>query len=311
MRNSKIPYVHHTFNPWWGCEHQSSGCDNCYAERLGHRFGNWWGKDSKRRFFDDDHWLEPLRWNCQAAKTGVVSRVLCGSMCDVFESRVDLNACRRQLFLLAENTRWLHWLFLTKRPENIRDMVPTQWLYSGMWPRHIWTGTSIENQDVAACRLNEICRVPGFHFLSLEPLIGSVDLLQAIHPDDYAWDEVNEFDDDGEPEELIEECEAECDWINYGNDLVTNPEWIEYQRFRNISARRNMLKREIQWVIIGGETGPKSRPVYDGWVQDVFVLCESLSIPFYFKAWGTHHCGQNLVVDMVAHRLVPDLLLIQ
>ena len=42
----------------------------------------------------------------------------------------------------------------------------------------------------------------------------------------------------------------------------------------------------ISWVIVGGESGPKCRPVEESWIIDIRNLCEQNSIPFFFKQWG-------------------------
>lgn len=42
----------------------------------------------------------------------------------------------------------------------------------------------------------------------------------------------------------------------------------------------------IDWVIVGGESGPKSRPMRQEWVQSIFEQCRSAAVPFFFKQWG-------------------------
>lgn len=75
--STAIAWTGHTFNPWWGCEKVSPGCDNCYAEAFAKRTGHQvWGKTAGRRFFGDKHWAEPRKWS---------GRVFCASMADVFE----------------------------------------------------------------------------------------------------------------------------------------------------------------------------------------------------------------------------------
>ncbi|MCB2179467.1 phage Gp37/Gp68 family protein [bacterium] len=78
VKNSKIEWTDHTFNPWWGCVKVSEGCKNCYAETMANRFGNWWGPTAERRFFGDKHWAEPLKWNAQAERDGVLRHVRTG-----------------------------------------------------------------------------------------------------------------------------------------------------------------------------------------------------------------------------------------
>ena len=123
--DSKIGWTHHTFNPVWGCVKVSPGCKNCYAETLSKRFGeNIWGPDSERRTFGDKHWNEPRRWNKRAEKEGKRQRVFCGSMCDIYEDHPTTNEALLRLFDLIEETPWLDWLLLTKRPEYIGLLGP-------------------------------------------------------------------------------------------------------------------------------------------------------------------------------------------
>lgn len=42
----------------------------------------------------------------------------------------------------------------------------------------------------------------------------------------------------------------------------------------------------IDWVIVGGESGPGARPMQEEWVLRIKRLCEELSVPFFFKQWG-------------------------
>lgn len=121
---SKIAWTDHTFNPWWGCARVSPGCENCYAEtfakRIGHgkRLPQIWGVQGERKLFGEKHWREPLRWNAAAEKAGERHRVFCASMADVFEERPELVAPRAKLWRLIGETPSLDWLLLTKRPEN-------------------------------------------------------------------------------------------------------------------------------------------------------------------------------------------------
>lgn len=171
-----IGWTDHTFNPWWGCAKVSPGCSRCYAEGLAHRWDfDVWGVTKSRRTFGDKHWREPLRWNAQAQTAGVRRRVFCASMADVFELRSDLDAERARLWELVAATSWLDWQLLTKRPENVRGMVPGRWLRE--WPGHVWLGTSTEDQRRADERVPELLRLPApVRFLSVEPLIAPVQL---------------------------------------------------------------------------------------------------------------------------------------
>jgi protein gp37 len=91
-KNSRIEWTHHTFNPWWGCTKVSDACKHCYAEAWSKRVGqNLWGIKANRRFFGENHWSQPLKWNAEARHARERFRVFCASMADVFEDRRELD----------------------------------------------------------------------------------------------------------------------------------------------------------------------------------------------------------------------------
>ena len=118
--NSKIEWCDHTFNPWFGCQKVSPGCDRCYAEaKMDHRFHKvQWGPHGERKRTSEDNWRKPRRWAKAARGTGKRPRVFCASLADVFDNQVP-KEWRSDLFDLIKATPELDWLLLTKRPENI------------------------------------------------------------------------------------------------------------------------------------------------------------------------------------------------
>ena len=178
VANSAISWTTHTFNGWWGCFKVSEGCRKCYAETFAKRTGrSIWGPPAttERRFFADKHWQEPLKWNAAAEKAGERARVFSASMSDVFEDHPEVGPHRERLFRLVEQTPWLDWQLLTKRPENVLRMIPEAWHTNP--PANWWQGTSVENQDAADQRIPHLLQVPApVRFLSCEPLLGPVDL---------------------------------------------------------------------------------------------------------------------------------------
>lgn len=180
MEQSSIQWTDNTFNPWIGCTKVSEGCKNCYAEqstpaRISKERGlPLWGVDTRRQITKT--WNQPQQWNALAQKTGTRIKVFCASLADVFEDHPALDSqprfIRNELFELIEDCKNLDWQLLTKRPENIKKMVPSSWLDS--WPDHVWIGTTVENQKNAK-RISYIlelgAKVP---FVSMEPLLENV-----------------------------------------------------------------------------------------------------------------------------------------
>jgi protein gp37 len=92
-------------------------------------------------------------------------------MADVFEARKDLDQPRQRLWALIGDTSQLDWLLLTKRPERILEMVP----WKTDWPRNVWIGTTVEDQEAAEERLPYLSRIPAaVKFISAEPLLGEL-----------------------------------------------------------------------------------------------------------------------------------------
>ncbi len=182
--NSDIQWTHHTFNPWWGCQRVSPGCERCYAETFAKRLGHGttkvalWGPTAERRLASDSYWRQPLKWNRDANAADERRRVFCASMADVFEDRPELAPWRARLWELIYQTPWLDWQLLTKRPQNIARMVPPFWLTE---PRpNVWLGCTVEDRQRAHERIPHLRAVrAAVHFLSCEPLLedlGDVDL---------------------------------------------------------------------------------------------------------------------------------------
>lgn len=275
--NSKIEWTDHTFNPWIGCQKVSPGCQHCYAEQLmDKRYGRvQWGPTGTRVRTSDANWRKPAQWDRQAAADGVRRKVFCASLADVFEDRSELIEWRAELFAIIERTPNLDWLLLTKRPENVMEMLPTKW--RNQIPDNIWLGTSVENQEQADKRIPHLLKVPArIRFLSMEPLLGPVDLC------------------------LVEDV----DGFEQAYDVLRGVVSLNGQAHSPISS--------IRWVIVGGESGPHARPMHPDWVRSIVGQCQSADVPFFFKQWGEWYpdrrgiyAGARSAIfgDTVAHRV--------
>lgn len=233
-QHTGIAWTDHTFNPWWGCFKVSPGCKNCYAESLSSRYGHdVWGPPAttERRTFYEEHWAHPMKWQRAARAAGVRRRVFSGSMCDVFEDHPTANDVRPMLWELIRETPSLDWQLLTKRPENIRGMLPDDW---GEGYDNVWLGTSVEDQERANERIPVLLEVPAaIRFLSCEPLLGPV-LLNDVPP-------------------LPNECAPSASG------------------------------RGIAWVIVGGESGGKRRPMELSWLAQIVYDCRRGDVRVFVK----------------------------
>jgi protein gp37 len=171
-------HLGHTFNPWEECQHVSPGCDNCYAEARAERFHSVeWGPHGKRRRTSVAYWKQPLKWARDARVTGGRPRVFRASLADVWDNQVP-DEWRRDLFDLIQQTHELDWMLLTKRPENILEMLSAAigGLQSWPWP-NVWLGTTAEDQPHYDRRWPILMSIPAVvHFISYEPAIGPLRL---------------------------------------------------------------------------------------------------------------------------------------
>lgn len=178
---SAIEWCDSTFNPWIGCQKVSAACDHCYAEAWAKRFnGPDWGPHAERRRTSPSTWAQPRKWQREADAFEALHErprfVFCASLADVFDNAVP-KEWRDDLWELIRECDRLVWLMLTKRPQNIRDMLPADW--GDGWP-HIWLGATIESQSVADKQLPWLASIPTQRrFLSCEPLLGPLNLRAA------------------------------------------------------------------------------------------------------------------------------------
>lgn len=184
---TKITWTDHTFNPWLGCTNVSPGCDHCYAELWAQRYGLVeWGNHPRHRT-SPSTWKAPLGWNRKAPdferEHGHRPRVFCASLADVFDNQVPPE-WRGDLFALIRNTPNLDWLLLTKRPHNVRKMLPADW---GEGWGHVWLGTTAEDAERYRQRWPILATVPAaVRFVSYEPAIealGPLDIATGTLPD--------------------------------------------------------------------------------------------------------------------------------
>lgn len=175
--NSNIEWTTHTFNGWIGCMKVSPACDNCYAEAWDHRYGgDRWGPHAERT--RTKSWSGPVKWNRLAEGAAERPRVFAFSLADVFDNHKSIQqAWRDDFWSLVRRTPNLDWLILTKRPQNIRRYLPDDW---GVGYPNVWLGATIESQEEYDRRIQHLTSIPAtIRFLSMEPLLGPVDLRGA------------------------------------------------------------------------------------------------------------------------------------
>ena len=209
-KDSAIEWTDATWNPWMGCTKVSAGCKNCYMFREQTRYGHDPSviRRSKTTFRDPLKWEEP-------------KRIFVCSWSDFFHEDVQPDLRILAWTIMRNNPRHT-FLLLTKRPENIKYMILSDWFKQSP---NIWLGVTAENQEMAELRIPLMLQVPAArHFVSAEPLLGPLDL-------------------------------------------------SKHMGF-------------IDWVIVGGESGPNFRPMKEEWALDIRDQCIAEGVPFFFKQWA-------------------------
>lgn len=163
--NSAIEWTDHTMNFWVGCTKVSPACDHCYAEAWAKRTGQAYLWNGGRKRTAPANWRKPHKWSD--------ARVFTNSLADFFDNRVP-DKWRHDAWDVIKYTPTLTWMILTKRPQNIPEMLPADWA-SG-W-HNVWLGITAENQEEYDRRARHLYKVPAaVRFISYEPAIGPLEL---------------------------------------------------------------------------------------------------------------------------------------
>jgi protein gp37 len=285
---SNIEWTGTTWNPTTGCTKISAGCRNCYAETMHKRLTLMgqpkYAEPFGRVRFHPDALGAPLRR--KKPTTYFVN-----SMSDLFHKRLTnkqiasvfgvMAACPQHTFQVltkrAERLpKWFSWIhdhcsaeegvrppavaafFANSRGADIDRWAPMESLLSAVpWPLpNVWLGVSVEDQKTADERIPLLLQAPAaVRFVSAEPLLGSVDLTRLDHP----------------PYGALDSLRAGS-WGWPGPDDFVN--------HSDISG--------LDWVIVGGESGPRARECSVGSVRRVVKQCRHAGVPLFVKQLGSN-----------------------
>ncbi len=266
--NTKIEWSQATWNPITGCTKVSPGCDHCYAERE--------AKGRLKRYYPDgfgkiichkDRLDIPLRWQRPRM-------IFVNSMSDLFHDEVPDEFITKVFAVMALTPRHTYQV-LTKRHGRMHALVNDDWFKEQIWrdaweldPRgdiilntetpwpfpNVWLGVSVEDQKWADIRIPKLLGTPAVvRFLSCEPLLGPIDLEQY----------------------LFRFCDREpgtCPRLNGEGPCD--------------GCRVPQHLRGLHWIICGGESGPRARPMHPDWARSIRDECQAAGVPYFFKQWG-------------------------
>ena len=297
------------------CEKPSTGCANCYAEEWNSRvrpvpnsdkligLGLAYAKKNRDKveiFLDESKLQEVI-------KRRKPSKFFWCDMTDLFGEWVPDEMLDRCFAAMAMTPQHTHQV-LTKRPERmaqylvwkghnieaaergdncdcrqcaiVRPMAASLMArgisepdaYAGPafyvwknWPLpNVWLGTSVENQQTADERIPHLLRVPAaVRFLSMEPLLGPIKLDPSWLPHRF----------NREPScDHCEVCVGRDGWQNVRPD--THGPFID-------------------WVIVGGESGPGARPCQVEWIRDIVRQCKAAGVKCFVKQLGAFVVDRN------------------
>jgi protein gp37 len=298
---SAIEWTDATWNPVRGCDKVSAGCKNCYAETFSERWRGIPGHPFEQGFdlrLVPEALAKPLLW-----KRG--RKIFVNSMSDLFHEGVPFEYVAAVFGVMAACQ---HHTFqvLTKRSERAleffgwldgqRDSGGGRWNtfaevcrhfalcsvpqaslaggawapvvhpllgYDTRWPLpNVQLGVSCEDQENADLRIPDLRLCPAtVRFVSAEPLLGPIDLRSI--PANY----------NGAVGDMLDALSG-CEFYDQDEPSGKRPEDPAVEG------------PAIDWVIVGGESGPGARVCDLGWIRSIVLQCKAAGVPVFVKQVG-------------------------
>ncbi|HMG63760.1 MAG TPA: phage Gp37/Gp68 family protein [Streptosporangiaceae bacterium] len=248
-----------TWNPVTGCDDVSPGCDHCYARKFAERWRGTPGHHFENGFdvtLRPERLEQPLRWKRPR-------RIFTNSMSDLFHKDVpdEYIAC---VFTVMAKARQHTFQVLTKRHARMRSLLSSDefqlmcfasalvrgWDLEGTsWPLpNVWLGISAEDQKWADIRIPALLDTPAaVRFVSAEPLLGPIDL--RVH------------------------LNGSCPEHDFPGGFCVQ--------------RDHPGVRRLNWLIVGGESGPGARPMDEEWARTLAIQATRARVPVFMKQMGS------------------------
>jgi protein gp37 len=304
MVKSGIEWTEATWNPIVGCSIVSPGCTNCYAMTMAARLEamgtlpHYGGTTQKTKA--GPVWTGKLALAPEASLLAPLRRrkpttYFVNSMGDLFHEDVPDDSIDRVFAVMALTPQHTYQV-LTKRSGRMRAymdqasgriadvtialrkhplaiargvgpsaVVPVPHLRPGAqwWPlANVWLGVSAEDQRRADERIPDLLATPAaIRFVSAEPLLGPIDFERIPMPQDEG-----------------RECSA-----------------LDGHEIAGMVGNCVGYIPPLDWIIVGGESGPNTRPMHPDWARSIRDQCAAAGTAFFFKQWGEHlPLGQTL-----------------
>jgi len=212
-----------------------------------------------------DRLEQPLWWKKPQA-------IFLCSMSDLFHEDVPFSFVDRVFDIMRLANQHI-FMVLTKRPQRMLEYVHHDRERKGIQlikPSHIWLGVTAENQKRADERIPILLQIPAAkRFVSLEPILGAIDLWRYI------------------PYEVCVSCD---EW--WGHTKIDVCPLCESEGCIQ-TVWDDEEGGKLDWVIVGGESGPGARPMHPDWVRSVHDECVAAGVPWFFKQWGAWMPGET------------------
>lgn len=287
---TNIEWTDFNWNFLSGCSRKSSGCENCYAEKMTKRLAamgqakyqgllNDHGRFNGTIKFNEKDLLAPLKWKKPR-------KVFVNSMSDLFHEKVKDEWLDKAFAVMALTPQHTYQI-LTKRPErmweyfkwhdstramqieaqaaSIRTGLPAKSLGNVQWQKYdlaqlknVWLGVSVEDQKTADERIPLLLQTPAaVRWISAEPLLGPVEIATWL-------------------------------WSAMSDDKTCG----------------------LNWCVIGGESGPNARAFDIQWVRNIIAQCKAADVPVFVKQIGAKpydNSRSDIYFDgELRHKNVPD-----
>jgi protein gp37 len=282
-----IEWTDATWNPIRGCSRVSEGCRFCYAETVANRFkgegqpyagliakGGQWNGAIK---FVPEMLEKPLQWTKPR-------RIFVNSMSDLFHESVPDEVIDRIVAVMAM-AAWHTFQVLTKRPERMRDYFAAL-----TYDRIIESCRGADGVSVIQRRTMQAIE-HHFGWWPDSPLrfrrVGPLPLPNV-------WLGVSVEDQKAADERipLLLQTPAAVRWISAEPLLgpVKLPALCDFSACGDHSNKPcdnvTCPARTLDWVVVGGESGPHARPMHPQWARDLRDQCAAAGVPFLMKQWG-------------------------
>ena len=237
-----------TWNPVTGCTKVSEGCDHCYAETFAERWRGIPGHHFENGF---DVTLRPERLE-QPLRWKRPKRVFVNSMSDLFHESVP-DAFIAEVFSVMARAHWHTFQLLTKRHGRMRSLLSRPSFRDSLahlapWPLpNLWLGVSAEDPHWADIRVPALLGTP-----AAVRFVSAEPLLGPVHL-------------------------RPGEWLP---PLGGGPK-------ANVLRPWEKPGPPVDWVIVGGESGARARPMAAEWARHLVEQCQQTGTPVFVKQLGS------------------------